>query len=97
MARAAAKLGLRTGRDLDVVGWVPEESYSKYVASFTEGQVPAAVTWSMTSLVEAVMARLAERRRRPELPITRMIIATRLRLGAEGNGPVAIGKKGGKQ
>ena len=79
--RAAARLGLVIGRDLDIVGWVAEENYPEFVTAFPEGQVPAAVTWRLRSLAEAVMARLAERRRRPNLPAMRMVVETRLRLG----------------
>jgi len=79
--RAAARLGLRIGRDLDIVGWVAEENYAEYVTAFPEGQLPAAVTWRIRSLAEAAMARLAERRRRPGLPAMRMVVETRLRLG----------------
>jgi DNA-binding LacI/PurR family transcriptional regulator len=79
--RAAARLGLRIGRDLDIVGWVAEENYPEYVTAFPEGELPAAVTWRIRSLAEAVMARLAERRRRPGLPAMRMVVETRLRLG----------------
>jgi LacI family transcriptional regulator len=82
--RAAARLGLKIGRDLDIVGWVAEENYAEFATAFPEGQLPAAVTWRMRSLAEAVMARLAERRRRPGLPAMRMVVETRLRLGAGG-------------
>jgi len=79
-AQAAAGLGLRLGRDLDVVGWTTEEHRASYEAAFPEGQVPPTVTWRMEELAEAVIARLAERSANPDLPKVRINIETRLRL-----------------
>jgi LacI family transcriptional regulator len=95
--RAATRLGLRIGRDLDIVGWVAEENYPEFVSAFPENQLPAAVTWRIRSLAEAVMARLAERRRRPGLPVMRMVIETELRLGAGDTGPVSQPEREGER
>jgi DNA-binding LacI/PurR family transcriptional regulator len=77
-AQVASRLGLRVGRDLDVVGWSTEEEYPAYEASFPEGRVPATVAWRIENLAQAVMARLTERRARPDLPIVRINAETRL-------------------
>jgi hypothetical protein len=79
-ARAARELGLALGRDLDLVGWCAEGHWDRaYEAAFGPGQVPPTVTWSVTQMAEAALARLAERRAHPELPTMRMNIETRLR------------------
>ena len=81
--RAAAQLGLRPGRDLDVVGWGTDEHFENYAAAFPDGQVPATVTWRVESLAEATLARLAERRAKPDLPKVRVNIETRLRAAVQ--------------
>lgn len=80
-ARTAARLGLRIGRDFDLVGWATDEQYDDYRLSFPEGQVPATVTWSIERLAENVIARLTERQAKPNLPVVRTIVETRLRRG----------------
>ena len=88
--RTAARLGLRIGRDFDLVGWATEEQYDDYRLSFPEGQVPATVTWSIDRLAENVILRLIERQAKPNLPVVRTIIETRLRDGRmEEAGPAA--------
>ena len=76
---AARELGLVPGRDVEVVGWCSEEEYAGgYAADFPEGAVPPTVVWSMATLARTTVARLAERRERPELPPMRINIETRL-------------------
>jgi DNA-binding LacI/PurR family transcriptional regulator len=78
-ARAAADLGLRLGRDLELVGWATEEEFETYAHSFPDGRAPATVTWRIETLAEMALARLAERRANPHLPLARINIETRLR------------------
>ena len=80
-ARAAANLGLRLGRDLELVGWATAEEYDSYETSFPDGSVPATVIWRIETLAEIALARLAERRAHPQLPLARIILKTRLRPG----------------
>jgi DNA-binding LacI/PurR family transcriptional regulator len=79
MARAAADLGLVPGRDVEVAGWCSEEEYDGgYQSAFPGGYLPPTVTWSLATLAKTTVARLAERRERPELPPMRIHIETRL-------------------
>ena len=78
-ARAAARVGLHLGRDIELVGWATEEEFESYEGSFPDGQRPATVTWRIETLAEMALARLAERKARPDLPVARINIETRLR------------------
>ncbi len=81
LAAAAAERGLVLGRDLDIVGWSPEEEYEDYCDAAREhGPVPAAVVWSVEHMTRMTMSRLAERRADPELPPVRISVPTGLRL-----------------
>jgi len=78
--RAAAELGLSPGRDFELVGWASEESYDgAYRALFGAGPVPATMVWSVTELARLTVARLAERRVRPEMPPALIKVPVRLR------------------
>lgn len=79
-ARVAAERDLAPGRDIEIVGWSTEEQFAEYAATFPNGAAPATVIWSMKSLAETAIARLAERRARPDLPIARVSVGTTLRL-----------------
>jgi DNA-binding LacI/PurR family transcriptional regulator len=82
VAGVAAELGLKLGEDIDVVSWTREEDYAEtHLAAFKGGAIPAAVTWSVNQMAEAAVARVEERRRRPDLPTVRIKIPTRLMLG----------------
>ncbi|MHC4917739.1 MAG: substrate-binding domain-containing protein, partial [Planctomycetota bacterium] len=75
-AGAAAELGKKLGRDLDVVGWSSREALAA-----ANGETPdlPLITWSIRDMAEAVMSRLAERRANPEMPALRVKIPTTLR------------------
>jgi DNA-binding LacI/PurR family transcriptional regulator len=80
--RAADELGLVIGRDLQMVGWCPEEQYDKeYAPAFAPGQAAPAVTWSIRAMAEAAVAVLAERRANPGLPPLRIRVPASLKLG----------------
>jgi LacI family transcriptional regulator len=80
IANAAREMGLELGKDLDVVGWIVDEQYHEnYVLHFAGSPVPPAVVWDASTLAETAVARLAERRERPDLPPMRINIETRLR------------------
>lgn len=80
VAKAANKLGLQLGRDLDLVGWSMEEIWaSDYRPIFEAGRVPPTVTWSVRTMAEAAFARLAERRLNPGMAALRVRIPVRLR------------------
>lgn len=77
--RAADRLGLRLGRDFDMVGWSTAESYgSGYQSSFRSGQVPPTVVWSTRTMAETAVSRMAERRENPNLEPLMVKIPTRL-------------------
>jgi LacI family transcriptional regulator len=78
---AADELGLRLGRDLELVGWCPEEIIeSAYLPEFTDGPVPPTVTWSLRTMAETAAALLEERRRKPAREPLRIKVPTRLRI-----------------
>lgn len=79
VARTAARLNLRMGRDFDLVGWATEEQFNDYKNTFPEGQAPATVTWSIECLAENVISRLAERWAKPNLPVVRTVVEAQLR------------------
>jgi DNA-binding LacI/PurR family transcriptional regulator len=80
-AKAARELGLHLDSDLEIVGWCAEELYEKdYAAHFADGPVPPAVVWSIATLADTAVARLAERRANPGMPPLRLSVNTRLRL-----------------
>jgi LacI family transcriptional regulator len=86
LARAAAELGLEPGRDFRMVGWCPEELYAaQYAPGFTAGAVPPpTVTWSIRTMADTAVARLAERRENPALPALRVKVPVRLRPAGRG-------------
>ena len=78
---AARELGLKPGRDLEVVGWSAEEDYdANYRALFGDGHVPPTMVWSIAELARMTVARLAERRASPAMPPALIKVPTRLRL-----------------
>lgn len=77
-ARLVADTGLSPGRDVDIVGWCAEERYAPYTSSFPNRRAPPTVVWSLAGLADAAVARLAERRARPDLSVIRLQVATRL-------------------
>jgi DNA-binding LacI/PurR family transcriptional regulator len=78
--QSAVEAGLAPGKDVQVVGWCPEETYGQFAAGFGAGTVPAAVTWRMRDLAGRALAQLAERRSNPDAPPVRVAVGTRLRL-----------------
>jgi LacI family transcriptional regulator len=92
VARAAANLGLELGRDLELIGWATEEEFESYRDLFPNNRAPASVTWRIETLAEMALARLAERRAKPGLPVARINVETRLRPADE---PPPVGGKGG--
>jgi LacI family transcriptional regulator len=80
---AARELGLVPGKDLDVLGWAPEENYDQVYAGTAgdDGYVPTSVVWSAREMAETAIARLGQRRENPDLPPLRINIPTDLRSG----------------
>jgi len=81
LVRAARELGLKIGQDLELVGWALEEHFdSSYARDCPElRESCATVTWSMADVGRLVLARIAERRREPDLPAARIMLPMKLR------------------
>ncbi len=77
-ARTAMEAGLEPGRDVEIAGWSSEEQLPEFRAAYPGGRLPATVTWSMRQLAETALARLAERRARPDAPPVRINVETQL-------------------
>jgi len=81
VARAAGELGLVLGKDLDLVGWCPEESYeSHYALTFQSTPVPPTITWSIQTLTELCIRRLMEREVNPDSPTSMTKVSVRLKM-----------------
>jgi LacI family transcriptional regulator len=79
LVKAARARGLVVGRDLDLVGWCAEELYEEsYKALMPEGQLPAAICWSMADMGETALRRVVERRTAPDLAPLRIHVPVRL-------------------
>jgi len=66
--RAARERGMVPGRDLEIVGWSPEEQYERvYRPLFGGDGPPATMVWSAAELGRAAVRRLSERRAEPKL------------------------------
>jgi LacI family transcriptional regulator len=85
LVAAADDLGLKLGKDIDVVGWCPEETYDSYRTLFHSGHVPPTMVWSITELARLAIDRLAVRRLNPSLLPVLIKLPARLKL------PTALG------
>ncbi len=69
IAKAAQRLGLKSGSDLHVVGWINEEAMQEgYFPLFEEGNVPPAVVWNAADMAEVAMSALPLRYADPKRP-----------------------------
>ena len=68
-----------SGRDLHVVGWSAEQMLPELRDAFAGRLLPDLVTWSMDELAQCALARLAERRARPDAFPVSIAIGMRLR------------------
>lgn len=83
VAEAARELGLKLGKDLDLVGWCSEEQYKEDFAAHFDGHVPPAIVYSMATMAETAIERLSQRRHNANLPPLRINIETRLKIHGE--------------
>ncbi len=82
LARAAQALGLKAGRDFEMVGWANEEEYDVTFRNlFEPGGAPACITWRVGDMAEAALGRLAERRVQPKVRPIQLRIPTALNVG----------------
>jgi DNA-binding LacI/PurR family transcriptional regulator len=81
LVRAARELGLKPGKDLEIVGWTLEEGFDRhYTSAFPELQSACAtVTWSMADVARMVLDRIEERHRKPDQPNVSVLLPMRLR------------------
>lgn len=81
VVRVAEELGLKVGRDLDVVSWSTEEDYAdRFVPTFPKGMVPPAAVWRVADLAEMAVSRLMQRRANPGMPVVTTRIPMTLKL-----------------
>jgi hypothetical protein len=67
-----------------MVGWCPDELYDlDFAPAFRGHEAPPAVSWSIRTMAEAALSRLAERRANPGLPALLVKVPVRLRLSDE--------------
>jgi DNA-binding transcriptional regulator YhcF (GntR family) len=71
---AAQRLGLKPGRDLDMVGWGIEEMYTEYPGLGEPPWLPPMITWKIGDLCRAALSRLVERRLEPGLSTLRISV-----------------------
>jgi len=91
MVRSARAAGLEPGQRLKAVCWCPEEILAESYAELFDGAAPPpAVTWSIRSMAELALERLAERRRSPMLPPSSTRLPVQLLTG------LPAGKSGGR-
>lgn len=77
---AAASRKCRPERDFRMVGWCADALWETRYANFFGGRPPApAITWSLQSMADHALARLAQRREAPDLEPLLIQIPTRLR------------------
>ena len=82
LIRTARELGLRVGRDLDLVGWCTEEQYTRDWLPLFGNESPApCVVWSPRLMAELAVDRLEARRRNPRLAPVRISVPVELREG----------------
>jgi len=77
-AKLAGEEGLAPGSGLEFVAWCPREQLPEFRAAWPAGDLPATVLWSIDELGDAALARLAERRERPEAPAVRVSVGVEL-------------------
>jgi DNA-binding LacI/PurR family transcriptional regulator len=82
IANAAVELGLSPGKDLEIVGWCASEYEQEFLAALPPGFVPPRISWSMRTLADTAIERLAQRRTNPGLAAMRINIETSLRAPA---------------
>jgi DNA-binding LacI/PurR family transcriptional regulator len=80
LVRTARELGLRLGKDLDLVGWCTEEQHTRDWLPLFQGEAPApCVVWSPRLMAELAVDRLEARRRNPRLAPVRICVPVELR------------------
>jgi DNA-binding LacI/PurR family transcriptional regulator len=82
VGEVARQRGLVPGRDIDLVGWAAQPAYAeRFSPAFEAGCVPPCVVWSPDDMARTAIARLAQRRENPDLPVLRINIPTILKSG----------------
>jgi DNA-binding LacI/PurR family transcriptional regulator len=84
LVSVASQLGIRIGKDLQVIGWTVEENYvDVYQNVFFGMRPPDAIVWSARQMADIAVARLRERQRGKAGGVVRISIPTRLRSSRE--------------
>ena len=77
-ARVIREMNMDPGKDVEIVSWCPGEQLAEFRAAYPEKKLPATMVWSIRDLGEAALARLAERRERPDAPPVRVSVGVEL-------------------
>jgi len=77
---AADELGLKAGRDIEVVGWSTAEGYESYCSLFKRGQIPPTMIWSIMEVARNAIERLAIRRLNPSLAPVLVKVPARMKM-----------------
>lgn len=81
LVHAATELGLKPGKDVEIVGWSSAETYdSAYRGMFAGAPLPTTMVWSIAELARLTISRLAERRANPALDPALIKVPVRIRL-----------------
>lgn len=79
IARAAHELGLKIGRDLEIVGWTTKSDYRNLMeAEFAGCPRPTMVVWDRHDMAAAALERIELRRKNPNLRVVRINIPVQL-------------------
>jgi DNA-binding LacI/PurR family transcriptional regulator len=77
----ARAMGLKIGKDLQVIGWCCQELYTTSYAAMFDGAPPPAIVWSSEEMIKLALARLATRSANRELPTTCTMLQVSIREG----------------
>ena len=82
--RVARRMGIRMGRDLEVVAWkARERNVDSLTSEALDGYRPAVVVWRMRQMAKLAIARLDLRRTAPDIPVSVTKIPVRLELAKD--------------
>jgi DNA-binding LacI/PurR family transcriptional regulator len=79
LVAAARDLGLKPGKDFEMVGWARKEEYLReYKPAFPRGRPQPAIVWNPDQMAELAIERLGVRRTHPELEKVKLLVPVEL-------------------